>query len=202
MAWTYDDLKGKVADYLGRSDLASKIDDAILLFESDYNLRPGMWRRLETATITTVAGTATASLPADFERMVSISRVGYPDVTVTSLEGIKAYRTLTQGSPRVAAVYSDGLLLFGPTPDDVYSYELAYYPRLSELSSSNTTNWLINKYPQVYLYGTLSYLLEYVRDTDRAAFIRQQHETQLLMLNNNAILPESGATMVGYQQIP
>jgi hypothetical protein len=206
MTWTYSDLVTKVGGYLSRTDLSSQIDDAILLFESDYNTRKSVWRRQSVTTLTSTSGTSTVNLPTDFERMVAIDRVGYDSIRVTSLDGIKPYRIAPDApyaEPRYAAIYPDNKLLLAPTPDAAYSYELVYNPRLSGLTSTNTTNWLIEKYPHVYLYGVLSYMLDYVRDEERAAYIRQRHESNMLLLESAAsVLPEQGAVMSAAEVMP
>ena len=46
-------------------------------------------------------------------------------------------------------------ILFGPTPDSVYTYSMTYYKALTALSDSAPTNWAILNAPDLYLYGAL-----------------------------------------------
>jgi hypothetical protein len=185
VSWTYSDLVSKVAGYLNRSDLASKINDAILLFESDYNTRQGVWRRRRVFSFTTVAGDdALVVLPADYERMDSLYRVGAGELPVRSIIEVNRLRAGI-GEPQVAAVYPDDKLLLGPTPDAAYDYEMLYYPRLEGLSPTQTTNWLISKYPHIYLYGVLAFMMDYIRDDARKAAILGQYEASLASLNSS-----------------
>jgi hypothetical protein len=46
---------------------------------------------------------------------------------------------------------------------------LAYYAKLSKLSDSNTTNWLLTAAPDAYLYGTLMQAAPYLQDDARIA---------------------------------
>jgi hypothetical protein len=203
MAWTYNDLKTKVGQYLGRTDLSTQIDDAITLFESEYNTRKGVWRRQAVATITTTAGTDTADLPSDFERIMSINRVGFSaGITITSINALAPYR-VGNGLPVYVAVYPNNKFVFAPTPDAAYTYELLYYPRLNGLTSLNTSNWLILNYSHVYLYGVLSYLLDYVQDLQRAQYIIGRHETNMAQLENGpATLSEASAVTLAEQSMP
>ncbi len=59
-----------------------------------------------------------------------------------------------------------GLLLeVGPTPDQTYTAELAYYQKIPPLSSG--PNWLILKNPDLYLYGSLLHSAPYLQDDSR-----------------------------------
>lgn len=197
MAWTYSDLKTKVASYLARTDLSSQIDDAILLFESEYNTRKGVWRRLEASTLTTTAGTSTVNLPADFERPVSLQRDNYPSsIIISGLQAAADYRTAAQGEPRIAAVYPNNKMLFAPIPDGVYTYELLYYPRMEGLTPTVTTNWLIEKYPHIYLYGVLAYMQDYIRDDGRKATVVAQHEANMAMLESSLVSVPEGQGVI------
>ncbi len=202
MVWTYSDLSTKVQGYLSRTDLASQVDDAIMLFESEYNTRKGVWRRQSITTLTAVVGTPTIDLPSDFERPVTLSRVGYQPLSFTSVDGLALYRGPSNGVPVAAAIYPDDKLMLAPTPDAAYEYEFIYYPRLSGLTSSNTTNWLIEKYPHIYLYGVLSYMQDYIRDDARKATVLAQHEANMLAMENSLNgMAEGQATMTAMQVI-
>lgn len=203
MTWTYSDLKTKVGAYLGRTDLSSQIDDGIMLFESEYNSRRSIWRKQAVASIATVAETTTANLPNDYETMVSLERVGYPGrIQVTTVEGIKAYR-VGAGEPDKAAVYPGDKLIFAPTPDAAYTYEMIYNARLDGLDGSTSTNWLIEKYPHIYLYGVLFHMLEYVQDEQRKQSILLTHERGMSYLESaGGLLPEHDFVMNAEQSMP
>lgn len=203
MTWTYSDLKTKAGQWLKRSDLSQQIDDAIVLFESEYASRKNVWRKQSVATITTESEEETEDLPADYEGMVTFERVGFPGrIKVTTIEGLKLYRVGT-GEPDYAAVYPDNKLLFAPTPDGEYEYELIYNARLEGLSGDNATNWLLEKYPHVYLYGVLSYMLDYVQDAERALLIKTQHQSNMTMLESQGgLLPEHDFTATAEQSMP
>jgi hypothetical protein len=56
-----------------------------------------------------------------------------------------------------------------PVADDSYTAELTYYAKLSKLSSTNTTNWLLTAASDAYLYGTLMQAAPYLKDDARIA---------------------------------
>lgn len=57
------------------------------------------------------------------------------------------------GRPRFFAVTTQ--IEFDRTPDSAYTVEMQYYRSLTALSSSNTTNAILTRFPMVYLYGCL-----------------------------------------------
>ena len=48
-----------------------------------------------------------------------------------------------------------------------YSTELYYYAKIDALSDSNTSNWLLEYFPDAYLYGALSHSAPYLKDDAR-----------------------------------
>jgi hypothetical protein len=54
-----------------------------------------------------------------------------------------------------------------PTPDSNYTTELTYYAKLTKLSSTVTTNWLLASSPDIYLYGALLQAAPYLQDDAR-----------------------------------
>jgi hypothetical protein len=54
-----------------------------------------------------------------------------------------------------------------PAPDTGYTAELTYIGTLPKLSDSNTSNWILARHPDVYLYGALMQAAPYLRDDER-----------------------------------
>lgn len=61
---------------------------------------------------------------------------------------------------------------FDVSPDSAYSYEFTYYPKVSSLSATNTTNVVLTDYPDVYLHGCLYQLAMYTRDETGALWLQ------------------------------
>ena len=64
----------------------------------------------------------------------------------------------TTARPRVYTIESDNeteALRFGPAPDTSYTGYLSYYKSFGALSDTNTSNYILNKHPGIYLYGSL-----------------------------------------------
>jgi hypothetical protein len=71
---------------------------------------------------------------------------------------------------------------------------LIYYAKLSKLSTSNTTNWLLTKAPDVYLYGSLLQAAPYLQDDARIQVWAGLYKTGIEELQ---IADERGATSGG-----
>jgi hypothetical protein len=56
-----------------------------------------------------------------------------------------------------------------PPPDTGYTAELTYVATLAKLSDSNASNWILERHPDVYLYGSLLQAAPYLRDDERVA---------------------------------
>ena len=168
---TYTDLKTAVADWLNRSDLTDVIPDYISLVEAELG-RILQGRPMRTTLAVTYDTTGTLAVPVDFVRPVSltleISTANWP-IEVKPYEFIVQKRgQLVNGAPRYVALVGD-TFQFAPIPDSTTTYtgNLVYDAALAPLSSTQTTNWVLTKHPDVYLYGALMQAAPYLKDDDR-----------------------------------
>jgi len=152
---TYAELQTAAGNWLNRSDLTSRLPEFVALAESRFN------RILNTPEMEAVATLSTTgesvALPADFWEargayLDSDPRVVIEEVSLAYLRD--RYSAQTTGQPQVYAVSGANLVL-GPAPDTTYSLKLTYKQTIPALSDSNTTNWLLTRHPDIYLYGTL-----------------------------------------------
>lgn len=157
---TYSDLQTAIASWMDRTDLAGVIPDFITLFETTANAELPLRTRfnLTTATLSTVANTNTLSLPADFLEAKSLINQTSPVTVVTSYTATALYTQVNfpaQVGPPVGFTYVGNSLELAPVPDAVYSLKLYYYQKVTALSASNPTNWLLANFPNLYLFGAL-----------------------------------------------
>jgi hypothetical protein len=164
----YTALQASVADWLNRSDLTSQIPDFILLAETQLNrqlrVRDMLSRQYTTASSQYVA------LPTDYSGIKSIQLNTNP---VTRLDYAPPESMADRlndhstGKPQIYTIVNNQIEL-APAPDASYEMEIVYWQRIPSLAS-NSTNWLLTKHPDVYLYGTLLQAAPYLRDDDRIA---------------------------------
>ena len=167
---TYSELKSSVADWLNRSDLTTAIPDFISLAEAQMERKLRTRQMISRATAT--VNTEYSALPDDFLEVKSLKLQTNP-VTPLQFETIDSLDNLqvqypSAAKPRFFSVVGNQIRTV-PVPDDSYTTELTYYAKLSKLSDSNTTNWLLTAASDVYLYGTLMQAAPYLKDDARIA---------------------------------
>lgn len=166
---TYAELKSSVGDWLNRTDLTTVIADFVSLAESqiERQLRTRQMIVRATASI----GTEYSAVPADFLETKSLKLNTNPVTalqfdTVDALDTLSNTTYLSSGKPLRFSIVG-GQIRVLPIPDGEYTAELVYYAKLTKLSATNTTNWLLTQAPDVYLYGSLLQAAPYLQDDAR-----------------------------------
>lgn len=189
---TYADLQTAVGTWLHRSDLTAQIPDFIALAEARMNadLRA---RQMETITsINTTANNAFITLPSDLLRIRRLTTSDYTPLRYVTPDELQAdWRTQT-GTPQVFTVIGSQAQL-GPVPDAVYALQLSYFQKVPALSNTNTTNWVLTNWPNVYLYGSLIAAQPYVMNDERMTMFMALYKEGVTGIN--AVDGYSGNTM-------
>ena len=166
---TYAELKTSIGDWLNRSDLTAVIPDFISLAEAQVE------RTLRTRQMIVRANASFdvqyGAVPADFLEVKSLKLTSTNPQTPLSFLSIDALdnemtKHTASGRPKFFGIVG-GQFRIVPTPDSNYTTELTYYAKLSKLSNSNTTNWLLTSNPDIYLYGALLQAAPYLQDDAR-----------------------------------
>ena len=154
---SYSTLKTAIANWLNRSDLTSEIaEDFIVLTESDFNNKLRI-RKMITQTTLNVDQEA-IDLPTGFLQVrdfyIKSGAIKYSlrFTTPAHMDQIKG--TSTTGTPQLFTILGE-TFRFSPRPDTGYSGIINYYKTFDALSSNNTTNYILESHPAIYLYGSL-----------------------------------------------
>lgn len=160
----YTELQTALTSWSHRSDLTTVIPDFIrnaeLRMERDLRVS-GM----ETSATITATGTASLSLPTDFLELRRIYSNASP---VKVLEYLTPdvfwnnYNSNQTGETKNFTIEA-GQIVTG----DIASQDLkiVYYAKIPDLAT-NTTNWLLTDYPDLYLYASLCELNKYTGDNE------------------------------------
>ena len=154
---TYGTLKAAVANWLDRDDLSDRIPEFISLSEAIFNRTLRIRAMETTVSDSTPSGSKEDALPTGYLQMREIHLVTSPVVSLSYITPEIMYRIRagsTNGRPTSYTIMGDNIL-FGPTPDAVYTYSMTYYKALAALSDAAPTNWAILNAPDLYMYGTL-----------------------------------------------
>lgn len=162
---TYAQLQTAIAGWLHRDDLTTTIPDFITLCEARLNDKL-ILRDMETeSTLTGVVSRNYIALPTGFVSPIALwiiidsERLKLDPASPQELP----YDT-TNSQPKFWAI--DGANVRFDCPlGSAYSVPFRYV-KASNLSESNTTNYLLTKRPDVYLSGCLAEAARYTRDSD------------------------------------
>lgn len=167
---TYADLKASIADFLNRADLTSVIPDFITLAEAQINrqLRTHDMMKRVTATVTEDY----FSVPSDWLETNVLVNLGTQTIPMeyVDYERLNELKALSlSGDPRFYTMI-DGKFLILPAASSTApaNLELSYVGKVPALSDSNTTNWLLTKSPDLYLYASLMQAEPYLKNDERA----------------------------------
>jgi hypothetical protein len=207
---SYQSLKAEVADTLNRTDLSTTTAQRTAMSLSDGALnmmvanaesrlrRDPRCKKVQERSPFTVSGDATA-LPSDFGSVKSLRHDGttyYFPISIVSSDMLPALKLKygPEGPPQHASVVA-GTLRFAPVPNASFSLKLEYWTKLTALSDTNTTNWLLNEHPDIYYYATLFESAPYLQDDDRLVMWDAQVNKRLDELYEQNWNEQNGGTM-------
>lgn len=164
---SYSGLVTALESWMNRSDLTAQIPDFITLFEARMNRVLRVPQMVATATST--ASEETVALPDDYLQLKEV-RVDSEAVNAMAPQALhERYQNYTTTTPQSYAVLGEAIILApAPDADNTVEVEISYYQKIPALTSGSPTNWLLEDYPDAYLYGTLCLGAgAYLRDDER-----------------------------------
>lgn len=191
----YASLKTAVANWLHRSDLDLLTGDFIALAEAKMSAQIYARSMDIRANLTCTAGNAYVTLPTDMLEMNRLTVTGDPNYVLryeSPDQLLIDYPNSTQGKPTLFAIIGAQIQL-APIPDSAYTLEITYMQRIPSLSTTNTTNWLLTAFPNVYLYGALCAAQPFIQNDARLPLFEKLYQEAIAAINS--IDWYSGTTM-------
>lgn len=214
---TYSDLVTAIQEWLAEDTLlANRAPDFIAFCESEMNYgraaAPGRepiegFRTLEmqkTELVTLIDGQTDYALPDDYlelQYMTETTNIYLPALTQQTATQMVAETEINE--LRYYAYIGGGYRLKA-TPGADQELELGYYGRIPALSDSVPTNWVIDKHPDVYLYGSLIHASPYLLQDSRTsvwAGLYEQAREGVIRSDNAAQRGPVGETSMAYPVI-
>ena len=163
MIETYADLQAELIDRIGNARINNKARVCIQLAEARIR-NDLLIRRMERAEHGTFDG-AVIFLPEDCEAIERLMYyIGDREFSIPYADPKSVERlTGTTGDPKGYTMADQAIILY-PTPDAAREYSLYYIPYIADLSDSNTSNWLLDRSPNVYLLAACVEAAEYLQD--------------------------------------
>ena len=178
---TYDNLTKSISKRIERgTQLDTEINDFIRLAEIEMLSNPTESLKISDAetisTASTVITTRFLALPDGFKKSRNFS------ISLDNGIGKLTYRTPNQmvirndtGTPCFYTVQGNEIA-FDIIPKEVWTVTINYFKDFTPLTVTNQTNIVLNKYPNIYLFGAL-----------RHAFIRSQDFEQESIYTSNFV---------------
>lgn len=162
------DLQTAVIEQVRSPDVADVMPRLVSLTEARLNRELRTRDMMAQATVTIASGTAT--LPTDFLAAIGLfdsAGVEYHEQPIHALK---------EGRDLGFYAISGGNILCNSDG----AKTLNYYASIPTLTSSMTaTNWLLTKFPGVYLYGVSTEAAKYLRDVEGAAALKALYDLEL-----------------------
>lgn len=170
----YSEITAAALAYADRSDSATtaNIDVFLHMVEARVNRVLRNEEMCEEYDIATVQDQSDYSLPADYAGMRSISLE--TDGAIQPLEYLNPESTdwLVDSDDETDVKYytirSKKLVLMKPPADADSNIRINYFKKVPELTSTDTTNWLSEMHPDIYVAGLMVEIASFVKNPDLA----------------------------------
>ena len=183
---TYTALQASILNYLARPDLTAVVPDWITLAEATLNSSLRHRRMVVTSAIIVPINIDRVALPADLLDIAYILRTTdftKPLIRRTPTEIAELQRVrLAVASEPVYYCISGMNMIVTPIPDGSKTYNMDYYQRIPPLAQYGT-NWLLQYYPDLYLYTSLLHAAPYMADDALEASMKARVEALVQIAN-------------------
>lgn len=190
-------LKADIASYLQRDDLTAVIPTFTNYTTSRLNriLRVPQMESRDSRTITAEY----ANLPADFLEIIGIKDSENRELRYLARP---QFSTVVARNARLDVpifCIEDYQFRFWPTPSvsSPLVVTILYYEELAQLVNDSDENWLLNVYPDAYLYGALMHAGMYLKDAAMTTMARELFEAAVLEASRSKVAATGIASAVG-----
>lgn len=184
----YAELLDAVGDWLDRDDLTARVPTFLRLAEARLN------RLLEDpdmeVTATAAASGAATALPADFSSMISIT-TGDGALQAMGAADFAGIDQSITGTPRFYTI-SDGTISLVPANGSA-NFVMVYRRKVPALTALASTNWLLDRAPDIYLYAVLTQAEAFLAEDDRIGIWKAALDEALAELRTDGARRKWGA---------
>lgn len=152
---SYSELKTAIIDELDRDDLSTKVDDFIDLAEARHKREIRIREMIKRATVS--VSTRYLALPDGFLDMVTLRILTDPVKVLKEVNIYEMNRQRDSGDniPSLFTVHEEIEFNCDIADASPLTAEMIYYAEFTPLSDSDTSNGLLVRAPDAYLYGSL-----------------------------------------------
>ncbi len=177
----YTELQASIASWLHRTDLTGQIPDFIAMAESRINTLLNVPAMETESALSTSIGLDYAALPSRFvEEIACYITLSGVMSELTHVAPASFTGASVNGMPQYYAIDGENVRFDCPL-DAAYTITLRYKQGFDLAATS--TNWLMTKYPRVYLYGSQVEAAIYTRDPAAMTIAEQAFQQSLSEIN-------------------
>jgi len=171
------DLRTAVVEQVGRADIADVFPRLVSLAEADFNRKLRLRRMINEETVTFYDGKG--ALPHDYLEMIGVYApcgFEYHEQTPQHVRRSGYYYSIERLD--MVAPHLSGQLrvqYYGKIPSLVGYVDLTGLPLVGVIAPGpgamfdmTRTNWMLEQYPELYLYGVGTEAAKYLKDGDMA----------------------------------
>lgn len=167
----FEQLKAVIAEFANRQDLETMIPTFIRLTESRL--------RRDLRDVTRMTDRAEAMvhgeyfpLPCDWCETVKV----IADGSVLRLaDSFNIERVELSGGPKFYRHVGDQMQLLPPAGEEPIRFVMEYLSFPDGLSDENPTNWVLDTYPDIYIYGAMLQIAPFLHDDGRVPLWSQAY---------------------------
>lgn len=181
----YSELQDAVRNWghRGTSDDV-RLPEFIQQGENMLNRRLRTLDMYQTAAMTTSTSVNTLALPTGFLEPLGLFLKATGETDSGEVLFIEPESFTTTTNIRRPQFYTTGTtLILDCVADQAYAVEFKYRKKYD--IATDLTNWLIQEYPEAYLYSSLYYLAMYARDTAQAQANKAEAESLIALINRH-----------------
>ena len=179
---TYAELKATVKKWLMNNDAVDTSAEEIVILAQSYLNTVLRCREMVTTTdLTPSSGECT--LPTDyaaFKRVVELNSFRNPLDYISPEASDICYPYRESGTPSDFTIWGDTLRAFPTTANDI---ELTYYRRLTAFATEGAYDWLLTRYPHVYVAACKMIAADLTKNDDDYAKSQTQLDDAIEKLN-------------------
>jgi hypothetical protein len=177
---SYSDLQASVARWLKRNNLSDAAPDFIALAEARLNRKIRVRQMRTWYTVTPTQQFIT--LPGDYNEAI---RLTYGDQKLDFRSEDSAEQWMEERGFGNEYTIAGNRIWLLTAVDGTTKFTLHYYQQIEALSTSNTSNWLLEDAPDIYLYASLLEAEPYIKNDERIAVWTAALTTALQDLEDN-----------------
>jgi len=179
---TYAELQTSILSWLDKSDTTTTayVPDMISLAEAYFNRKlrvRDMEAVADSGSTSVTAGVAT--LPTDFRAILSVRETAteHYQIKPKPIDQLEKFEDISSGKLQFYDVLGGEVHFWPRTTTTV---RLRYLQAIPALSDSNTSNWLLEKHPDAYLYQALACGEAFITNDERVSMWKAMAEQAIV----------------------